>query len=319
MIWKQNKGRNHHESPRAGLLRGDCPGLPHHLVSDRWAHPDRCRDRRGRPHPGRNAGHRPCISPHSHLDHIAALPLMPDAISSRRSSPVQVHALQETIAALQAHVFNNVIWPDFSRIPSGAAPFLQYQALDAGQRWKWRAPTWKCCPPAMRCPPWAACSARAPRLVGVQRRHGPQPRLLAAHQPDARVHAGNRNRLQQPRERPRRDRPAPCSPDAGTGTGPTRPGTAFSPSTSPTQSRPRRNSSWRRSAALMRVHPMDLLRRTIFGGCGLGMLDVRHVTKGIWATKCHVHVYFIMACYKYPVVQGVIGRTSRFIDVWRLA
>ena len=70
---------------------------------------------------------------HSHLDHIAALPLMLDAISSRRSSPVQVHALQETIAALQAHVFNNVIWPDFSRIPSGAAPFLQYQALDAGQ------------------------------------------------------------------------------------------------------------------------------------------------------------------------------------------
>lgn len=70
---------------------------------------------------------------HSHLDHIAALPLMLDAISSRRSSPVQVHALQETIAALQAHVFNNVIWPDFSRIPSGVAPFLQYQALDAGQ------------------------------------------------------------------------------------------------------------------------------------------------------------------------------------------
>ena len=70
---------------------------------------------------------------HSHLDHIAALPLMLDAISSRRSSPVQVHALQETIAALQAHVFNNVIWPDFSRIPSDAAPFLQYQALAAGQ------------------------------------------------------------------------------------------------------------------------------------------------------------------------------------------
>jgi len=70
---------------------------------------------------------------HSHLDHIAALPLMLDAISSRRSSPVQVHALPATIAALQAHVFNDVIWPDFSRIPSDAAPFLQYQALVEGQ------------------------------------------------------------------------------------------------------------------------------------------------------------------------------------------
>lgn len=70
---------------------------------------------------------------HSHLDHIAALPLMLDAVSSLRSTPVQVHALQETIAALQAHVFNNVIWPDFSRIPSASAPFLRFTALAVGQ------------------------------------------------------------------------------------------------------------------------------------------------------------------------------------------
>lgn len=70
---------------------------------------------------------------HSHLDHIAALPLMLDAVSSRRSQPVQVHALPETIAALQAHVFNDVIWPDFSRIPSSAAPFMRYGALATGQ------------------------------------------------------------------------------------------------------------------------------------------------------------------------------------------
>lgn len=70
---------------------------------------------------------------HSHLDHIAALPLMLDAVSFRRGSPLQVHALPETIAALQAHVFNNVIWPDFSRIPSAAAPFVQYGTLAVGQ------------------------------------------------------------------------------------------------------------------------------------------------------------------------------------------
>ena len=70
---------------------------------------------------------------HSHLDHIAALPLMIDAISSRRSQPVQVHALPQTIAALQAHVFNNTIWPDFSRIPSATAPFLRFEPLAVGQ------------------------------------------------------------------------------------------------------------------------------------------------------------------------------------------
>jgi len=70
---------------------------------------------------------------HSHLDHIAALPLMLDAVSSRRTRPVEIHALPETIAALQAHVFNNVIWPDFSRIPTAAAPFLRYNPLSVGQ------------------------------------------------------------------------------------------------------------------------------------------------------------------------------------------
>lgn len=70
---------------------------------------------------------------HSHLDHIAALPLMLDAVSSLRRSPLQVHALPATIAALQTHVFNNVIWPDFSTIPSQASPFLQYQAFATGE------------------------------------------------------------------------------------------------------------------------------------------------------------------------------------------
>ena len=69
---------------------------------------------------------------HSHLDHIAALPLMLDAVSSLRRSPVQIHALAATIAALQAHVFNNIIWPDFGAIPSQTAPFLQYQAFCTG-------------------------------------------------------------------------------------------------------------------------------------------------------------------------------------------
>ncbi|RQO82662.1 MBL fold metallo-hydrolase [Acidovorax sp. FJL06] len=70
---------------------------------------------------------------HSHLDHIAALPLMLDAVSSLRRSPVQIHALPATIEALQSHVFNNVIWPDFSAIPSQDSPFLQYQSFGTGQ------------------------------------------------------------------------------------------------------------------------------------------------------------------------------------------
>lgn len=70
---------------------------------------------------------------HSHLDHIAALPLMLDAVAGQVTQPVQVHALPGTIAALKAHVFNNVIWPDFSRIPTPQAPFLSFHELQVGQ------------------------------------------------------------------------------------------------------------------------------------------------------------------------------------------
>lgn len=70
---------------------------------------------------------------HSHLDHIAALPLMIDAIASRRSQPLRVHALRATIEALRAHVFNNVIWPDFASIPSREAPFVSFHDIAVGQ------------------------------------------------------------------------------------------------------------------------------------------------------------------------------------------
>src|SRR5690349_16979640 len=63
---------------------------------------------------------------HSHLDHIVSLPLMADAVASCRSTPIYVHALQATIDTLKAHIFNDSIWPDFSRIPTPAAPLISF-------------------------------------------------------------------------------------------------------------------------------------------------------------------------------------------------
>ncbi len=70
---------------------------------------------------------------HSHMDHIASLPLMLDSCTSLRSKPVMVYALQATIDALMAHVFNNVIWPDFSRLPTLDRPFVRFTAVEIGQ------------------------------------------------------------------------------------------------------------------------------------------------------------------------------------------
>ncbi|WP_010464530.1 3',5'-cyclic-nucleotide phosphodiesterase [Acidovorax radicis] len=71
---------------------------------------------------------------HSHLDHIAALPLMLDAVSSLRNAPLKIYALQPTIAALQTHVFNGTIWPDFSAIPTAEQPLLQYTHVSVSQQ-----------------------------------------------------------------------------------------------------------------------------------------------------------------------------------------
>ena len=73
---------------------------------------------------------------HFHLDHIAALPLMVDAIAAYRKEPLAVHALAGTIAALQMHIFNNVIWPDFTRIPTPQAPFIQLHEFKVGETLK---------------------------------------------------------------------------------------------------------------------------------------------------------------------------------------
>lgn len=69
---------------------------------------------------------------HSHLDHVACLPLLLDAVLGKRERPVTVHALPETITSLKAHIFNGQIWPDFNRIPTPDQPLLQYVPLAVG-------------------------------------------------------------------------------------------------------------------------------------------------------------------------------------------
>jgi ribonuclease BN (tRNA processing enzyme) len=70
---------------------------------------------------------------HSHLDHIASLPLMLDSVAGERSQALTLHGLPEVLQILRDHVFNWHIWPDFARIPSPEAPFLRYAPLRVGE------------------------------------------------------------------------------------------------------------------------------------------------------------------------------------------
>lgn len=70
---------------------------------------------------------------HAHIDHIACLPLMIDTVGARRAMPLVVHCTRATEAILRAHLFNDALWPDFTRIPSQARPFLRFEPLEEGE------------------------------------------------------------------------------------------------------------------------------------------------------------------------------------------
>ncbi|HEX5127870.1 MAG TPA: 3',5'-cyclic-nucleotide phosphodiesterase [Rhodocyclaceae bacterium] len=70
---------------------------------------------------------------HSHLDHIALLPLLVDTVGDLRTQPITVHATEETLRILRAHIFNWLIWPDFTAIPDRTRPHLRMQAMSVGE------------------------------------------------------------------------------------------------------------------------------------------------------------------------------------------
>jgi ribonuclease BN (tRNA processing enzyme) len=73
---------------------------------------------------------------HSHLDHVLGVPLLADSVMRRRAgrAPIQVHALPETLQVLRQHLFNDLLWPDFTRLPTVAKPVLQLQPLAIGEQ-----------------------------------------------------------------------------------------------------------------------------------------------------------------------------------------
>ncbi|MGB8516299.1 MAG: 3',5'-cyclic-nucleotide phosphodiesterase [Gallionella sp.] len=70
---------------------------------------------------------------HSHLDHIASIPLLIDSVGFMRDRPITLYATSETLDILKQHIFNWKIWPDFSEIPNAQHPFMRYQSISVGE------------------------------------------------------------------------------------------------------------------------------------------------------------------------------------------
>ncbi len=70
---------------------------------------------------------------HCHLDHVAGLALLVDAVQGKRTGSITVYATQQVIDALKKHLFNWVLWPDFTTIPNATEPAMRWRALEHGQ------------------------------------------------------------------------------------------------------------------------------------------------------------------------------------------
>ena len=71
---------------------------------------------------------------HSHLDHVLSIALLADSVMRLRAgrAPIRVRGLAPTLQALREHIFNGVIWPDFTRLPSADKPILELVPFATG-------------------------------------------------------------------------------------------------------------------------------------------------------------------------------------------
>jgi ribonuclease BN (tRNA processing enzyme) len=67
---------------------------------------------------------------HSHFDHVKDVPLLSDLLVGRRKRPVRVHASRGCARTLRESVFNDELWPDFTRIPDQRRPVIEIIPFD---------------------------------------------------------------------------------------------------------------------------------------------------------------------------------------------
>jgi ribonuclease BN (tRNA processing enzyme) len=67
---------------------------------------------------------------HSHFDHVKDVPLLSDLLVGRRRKPVRVHASRACARTLRESIFNDELWPDFTRIPDEDRPVMEIRPFD---------------------------------------------------------------------------------------------------------------------------------------------------------------------------------------------
>ncbi|HKC99583.1 MAG TPA: 3',5'-cyclic-nucleotide phosphodiesterase [Methylomirabilota bacterium] len=77
------------------------------------------------------------IISHAHLDHVAGLAYLTETLAfCEVGAAVTISSIDPVIGTLRGSVFNNVLWPDFSKIPHPDVPVVKFRTLieDVEQR-----------------------------------------------------------------------------------------------------------------------------------------------------------------------------------------
>lgn len=71
---------------------------------------------------------------HAHLDHVKDLPFFADNISiSNRKHYIAVISVPAVNRALRKNLLNDVLWPDFTKIPSPDSPIIKLENIRTGR------------------------------------------------------------------------------------------------------------------------------------------------------------------------------------------
>lgn len=69
---------------------------------------------------------------HSHIDHLASLPIFLENVYQSHPECVTVHGSQAVLDSLQRDIFNGRVWPDFIKLSQTIPPFLKLATLESG-------------------------------------------------------------------------------------------------------------------------------------------------------------------------------------------
>lgn len=70
---------------------------------------------------------------HTHMDHLATLPIFVENAYEAKADCVTIHGSQAVLDCLQMDLFNDRIWPDFVALSRGEKPFLRLARFESGQ------------------------------------------------------------------------------------------------------------------------------------------------------------------------------------------